>query len=165
MMLLVGAVSTLDAKVELPPVFADNMVLQQQTQAAVWGRANPNAKIRITTTWSKDKTEVTADENGKWFARIETPQAGGPYEITFNDGDKLTLKATGYLNDKATGVSSMTLAEFTEAKDSVMYNWSAFDLSKLGAVDEVTFEVVSTNSSVPGYVCIDGVLASIDIRY
>lgn len=83
----------------------------------------------------------------------------------FQDGDKLTLKATGYLNDKPTGVSSMTLAEFTEAKDSVMYNWSVFDLSKLGAVDEVTFEVVSTNSSVPGYVCIDGVLANIDIRY
>ena len=91
-MLLVGAVSVLDAKVELPPVFADNMVLQQQTQAAVWGKAKPNAKVRITTTWSKDKTEVTADENGKWFARIKTPQAGGPYEITFNDGEKVTLK-------------------------------------------------------------------------
>lgn len=83
----------------------------------------------------------------------------------FQDGDKLTLKATGYLNDKETGVSSITLAEYTEAKDSVMYNWSPFDMSKLGAVDKVMFEVASTNDAVPGYVCIDGVLASIDIKY
>ena len=35
---------------------------------------------------------MTADADGKWFARVATPVAGGPYEITFNDGDKLTLK-------------------------------------------------------------------------
>ena len=87
-----GLVSMLDAKVDLPPIFADNMVLQQQTDAAVWGKAKPNAKVVITTTWSKAKTVATSDKNGKWFARVATPVAGGPYEITFNDGEKLTLK-------------------------------------------------------------------------
>lgn len=91
-MLFFGLVSILDAKVELPPIFADNMVLQQQTDAALWGKAKPDAKITITSTWSKTKTVVTADSDGKWFARIATPKAGGPYEITFNDGDKVTLK-------------------------------------------------------------------------
>ena len=80
------------AKVELPPIFADNMVLQQQSDAAVWGKAEPGAKITITTTWSKAKTVVNAGEDGKWFARLATPVAGGPYEITFNDGDKVTVK-------------------------------------------------------------------------
>ena len=80
------------AKVELPPIFADNMVLQQQTDAALWGKAEPGAKITITTTWSKAKTTVNADADGKWFARVATPVAGGPYEITINDGDKVTLK-------------------------------------------------------------------------
>jgi sialate O-acetylesterase len=37
------------------------MVLQQQTDAAVWGKAKPNAKVTITTTWSKTKTVVYAD--------------------------------------------------------------------------------------------------------
>ena len=46
----------------------------------------------ITTTWSKDKTVVNADADGKWIAKVQTPVAGGPYEITFNDGEKLTLK-------------------------------------------------------------------------
>ena len=91
-MLLVAAVSVASAKVELPPIFADNMVLQQQTDAALWGKAEPGKKVTITTSWSKAKVTVTAEADGKWFARVATPAAGGPYEITFNDGDKLTLK-------------------------------------------------------------------------
>lgn len=84
--------AALHAKVELAPIFADNMVLQQQTDAALWGKAKPQAKVTITTSWSKAKTVVTADADGKWFARVATPVAGGPYEITFSDGEKLTLK-------------------------------------------------------------------------
>ncbi len=80
------------AKVSPAPIFADNMVLQQKTDAALWGKARPNSKLVITTTWSKAKTVVKADTEGKWFTRISTPEAGGPYEITFNDGEKLTLK-------------------------------------------------------------------------
>ena len=53
------------AKVELPPIFADNMVLQQQSDAAIWGKATPGSKVVITTTWSKAKTVVKAGEDGK----------------------------------------------------------------------------------------------------
>ena len=80
------------AKVELPPIFADHMVLQQQTDAALWGKTEPNTKVVITTTWSKKKTVVNSGPDGKWFTRVATPAAGGPYDITFNDGEKLTLK-------------------------------------------------------------------------
>lgn len=89
---LVAVATNVSAKVELPPIFADNMVLQQNTDAALWGKAQPGKKITITTTWSRSKVAVTAGEDGKWFARVATPKAGGPYEITFNDGEKLTLK-------------------------------------------------------------------------
>ena len=75
----------LAAKVELPPIFADHMVLQQNSDVALWGRSEPGNKVVITTTWSKSKVSVIAAENGKWFTRIATPEAGGPYEITFND--------------------------------------------------------------------------------
>lgn len=91
-LLLAGAFGRLDAKVELPPIFADNMVLQRESEAAIWGKAEPGARVVITTTWSKDKTIVNADENGRWRACVATPSAGGPYEMTFNDGEKLTLK-------------------------------------------------------------------------
>lgn len=92
LLLLAGTASMLDAKVEPAPLFADNMVLQQNTDAAIWGKAEPDAKVTITTTWSKEKTVVHADSEGKWSARVATPAAGGPYEMTFNDGEKLTLK-------------------------------------------------------------------------
>ena len=42
------ALFELSAKVVLPPVFADNMVLQQQSDAAIWGKAEPGAKVAIT---------------------------------------------------------------------------------------------------------------------
>ena len=90
--LLCCLVSMAQAKVDLPQLFADNMVLQQQSDVARWGKAAANARITITTTWSKAKTVVKADAGGDWFVRIATPAAGGPYEMTFDDGEKLTLK-------------------------------------------------------------------------
>ena len=83
----------------------------------------------------------------------------------FKDGDKLVLKAKGTLADGTITETSIVLAEYTEAKDSVMYNWTAFPLSALGSADYVDFEVISTNPDVPGYFCLDGYLASVSIEY
>ena len=82
----------LKAEIKLPSVFGDNMVLQQNSQAAIWGKAEPNTQITISTTWSKAKVDVYSDANGDWKTQIKTPQAGGPYEISITDGKKLTLK-------------------------------------------------------------------------
>ena len=90
--MLILVASVLQARVTLPPVFADNMVLQQQTDAPLWGKAEPGAKVVITTAWSKSKVTVRAGEDSCWVARVATPVAGGPYEITFNDGDNVTLR-------------------------------------------------------------------------
>ena len=83
----------------------------------------------------------------------------------FQDGDKLVLKVTGIRADGSKAEKSITLAEFTEAKDSVMYNWSVLDLSTLGDVDYVNFDVTSTNPDVPGYFCLDGYMASINVEF
>ena len=80
------------AKVELAPLFADNMVLQRDSKAAIWGKAEPGARVIITSTWAKGKTVVHADDQGRWNVMLATPSAGGPHELTFNDGDRLTLK-------------------------------------------------------------------------
>lgn len=80
------------AKVELAPLFADNMVLQRDSEAAIWGKAEPGARVVITSTWAKGKTIVHADDQGRWNVMLATPSAGGPHELTFNDGDRLTLK-------------------------------------------------------------------------
>jgi len=83
---------SLAAKVSLPSVFGDNMVLQQQTDAAFWGTANPGAKVTITTSWAKAKTVVVADADGYWNTTVATPTAGGPFVMSFTDGEeKLVL--------------------------------------------------------------------------
>lgn len=53
LVLLAAAAFIASAKVELAPIFADSMVLQQQTDAALWGKAEPGKKVVITTTWSE----------------------------------------------------------------------------------------------------------------
>lgn len=83
----------------------------------------------------------------------------------FKVGDKLVLKAIGTKRDGSKAEASITLAEYTEAKDSVMYNWTAFTLSALGSVDYIDFEVQSTCPDVPGYFCMDGLLAGVSVEY
>lgn len=83
---------TLSAEVKLPPVFGDGMVLQQKSDAALWGEARPGSVVAIVPSWSGVKEKVKAGNDGKWFARIATPSAGGPYEISFNDGTELVIQ-------------------------------------------------------------------------
>lgn len=90
--LLFAAASALEARITLPSVISDNMVLQQKTDAALWGKAEPGAKVTVKVGWSKKKVVTTADrETGKWLVRVATPEAGGPWDITISDGDALTL--------------------------------------------------------------------------
>ena len=42
---------TISAKVVLPPMFSDNMVLQQQADAPIWGEAKPMKAVKVTTSW------------------------------------------------------------------------------------------------------------------
>lgn len=79
------------AKVNLPSVISDNMVLQQNTSVALWGTAKAKANVVITPSWTTEKTVVKADKDGKWLTRVNTPVAGGPYEITFSDGEATTI--------------------------------------------------------------------------
>ncbi|WP_291911838.1 sialate O-acetylesterase [Chitinophaga sp. CB10] len=80
------------ATVKLPYFFGNNMVLQQQTNAAIWGWAKPGSTVTVTTSWNKKKYSQPADASGKWKLQVATPAAGGPYEITISDGSPLTLK-------------------------------------------------------------------------
>jgi sialate O-acetylesterase len=83
--------NTVQAKVKLPAVFSDNMVLQQKTNAAVWGKALPGKPIAISTTWSAKKYVTHADQKGDWKIMLETPAYGGPYKITIADDEELVL--------------------------------------------------------------------------
>ena len=83
---------TANAEVKLPKIFSDNMVLQQQTVCNLWGTAAANKTVKVTTSWDKQTYKVQAAEDGSWKVQVRTPQAGGPYDISFNDGKETVLK-------------------------------------------------------------------------
>ena len=81
------------AKVKLPDIIGDNMVLQQNTQVKLWGEATPNRKITITTSWNNLTYNGVSDAKGNWVVLVATPKASyQKHEIVINDGEKTTLK-------------------------------------------------------------------------
>lgn len=91
MMLPLLLSGNIQAKVKLPSVFGDNMVFQQKTEAAVWGKADPGKTVVLVPGWDKKKYTVKADEKGNWKITMPTPGYGGPYAVTISDGELLTL--------------------------------------------------------------------------
>ena len=51
--LLLLSSASLQAKVKMPGILDDNMVLQQKSAAKIWGLAKENTKIKVTTSWDK----------------------------------------------------------------------------------------------------------------
>lgn len=79
-------------KITLPDIVSDNMVLQQQAEACLWGKANANAEVIIRPSWNREVYKVTADAEGKWVAKIQTPTASyQAYTISISDGEEVKL--------------------------------------------------------------------------
>lgn len=75
----------MNAAIKLPALFSDNMMLQQQSSAPIWGWADKNQSLKIQTSWDSKSYEVKADKDGKWKIAVQTPAAGGPFEIKVSD--------------------------------------------------------------------------------
>jgi len=89
--LLLLFISSAQAKVIPAACFTDNMVLQQKTNAAIWGTGTPGKNFSVTTSWNNKQYTVVSAADGNWKTKIATPSYGGPYTITFDDGDKTIL--------------------------------------------------------------------------
>ena len=81
------------AEIRMSPLFTDNMVLQQKTDAPVWGKAAPGAEVSVYTSWNKAVYKAVADHDGKWSVKVRTPKAGGPYtmKVTEKGSEPLVL--------------------------------------------------------------------------
>ncbi|MDE6610943.1 MAG: 9-O-acetylesterase, partial [Muribaculaceae bacterium] len=58
------------AEVRLPSLLSDNMVLQQCSDARLWGTAAPGARVRVTASWSEDRVETREGKAGAWELRV-----------------------------------------------------------------------------------------------
>ena len=88
LVIITAITSSASALVTLPSLIGDNMVLQQQTDARIWGKGTPLSTITIKPSWSEKSVKVKSDSVGNWKATLATPEASTqPYSITFTDKD------------------------------------------------------------------------------
>lgn len=67
------------ALVALPSLFGDNMVMQRDVTAPVWGAADAGEKVVVT--FAGHRIETVADAEGRWRVDLPPTPAGGPHEL------------------------------------------------------------------------------------
>ena len=69
------------ADVRLPAIFGNHMVLQRESEVALWGWADPNAAIEITGDFLAAPLRCRADASGAFRTKLRTAAAGGPHTL------------------------------------------------------------------------------------
>jgi sialate O-acetylesterase len=78
------------ADVKLPSIISDNMVLQQEAGAGVWGWAEAGEKVTVK--FADKSAETVADVGGKWKVKLADLKAGTTGELTVAGKNTVTVK-------------------------------------------------------------------------
>ena len=84
------------AEVRVPRLFSNQMVLQQNTDNAVWGFADPGEKVSVEASWGTSVT-TTANASGDWQVFLKTPSQGTGHSLIIRGKNTISL------NDVAIG--------------------------------------------------------------
>ena len=86
------------ASVKMPSIFSDNMMLQQNADVRIFGKANAGEKVTVVSSWGAEGSAV-ASADGKWELQLRSPAA------TF---EPQTLEITG---DNTVLISNILIGE------------------------------------------------------
>ena len=78
------------SQVRLPRLIRDSMILQRDAKIKIWGWASPNEKIKIS--FNKKDFKTKADANGNWNLFLPAMKAGGPYTMSIDASNHISLK-------------------------------------------------------------------------
>jgi len=78
--LLLAGTACSQAEVKLAGMFGDNMILQRETSAPVWGTSDPGESLTLTL--EDQKIVVTAGADGKWKTAFQGLKPGAPFTLT-----------------------------------------------------------------------------------
>ncbi|MDO4320671.1 MAG: sialate O-acetylesterase [Bacteroidales bacterium] len=82
------ALAAAGAEFDLPAVTGDNMVLQQQTDARLWGFDRPSTEVEVRPSWTDTVYRAVTGPDGRWDVAVATPAASfDPHTITFATAD------------------------------------------------------------------------------
>jgi sialate O-acetylesterase len=78
------------ADVTLPSIISDNMVLQQDTPATVWGTAAPGENVTVK--FAGKSVGANAGNDGKWRVKLDGLTAGAAGDLIVSGKNTLTIK-------------------------------------------------------------------------
>lgn len=85
-----AAVNSAPANVTLPSLLSDHVVLQLSAATRVWGKADPNEKVKVTL--DKASADAVAGADGRWQVNLDLSQAGqGPFDLVIQGNNQLTV--------------------------------------------------------------------------
>ncbi|SHE44809.1 sialate O-acetylesterase [Chryseobacterium takakiae] len=87
LILAISIIGVLNAKVKLPALVSDGMILQRNQVLKIWGYADAGEKVNVK--FLNKTYSATADNQGNWNIMLPELKAGGPFVMTIND---ITLK-------------------------------------------------------------------------
>jgi sialate O-acetylesterase len=95
---------------KLASIFGDDMVLQRDAKACVWGEATPGAEVRVSL--AGQSATATADPAGRWKAHLQPLPAGGPHALEARSGDATVVADRILVGDVwlCSGQSNMAMA-------------------------------------------------------
>ena len=127
--------------VQLPAIFADNMVLQRDRPTLIWGSGTPRQSVEVRLADKKAITSVNAD--GSWIVGIPPLPAGGPYELSVIGFKRITVHNV-LIGDVwlCAGQSNMGMV-LLMARDSLI------DIANANYPTLRTFNIAIANSSKP----------------
>jgi sialate O-acetylesterase len=77
------------AKISLPAIVGNGMVLQRDVEVKIWGWADPGEKVSIS--FMKKNYSTTTGKDGKWLVKLKPMNAGGPYTMKIKGSNIIVL--------------------------------------------------------------------------
>ncbi|RFS18807.1 sialate O-acetylesterase [Chitinophaga silvatica] len=77
------------SQIRLPKLISDGMVLQRDATVNIWGWASAGEKVTLT--FNQHVYTTTTDTNGRWEIKLPSQKAGGPYTMTINGKNNISL--------------------------------------------------------------------------
>lgn len=79
---------------DLPDIIGSDMMLQQRTDAKIWGWAKARSTVEVQPSWDMKIYKATAASDGRWEVKVKTPYASyDTHSITIKgDGETRVIK-------------------------------------------------------------------------
>ena len=87
---LAPVAALLHAEVRVPRIISNHMLVQRGVPVRIWGTAAPAEAVTVSIAGQSVKCE--ADESGRWEAFLAPISSIGPYTLTIEGTNKITIE-------------------------------------------------------------------------